>query len=563
MPEVERPWVLGVGVGNHDAAASLVRDGGLVVMGEQERFSRNKRAGGEAAVDAIRFCLDHAGIALGDVAAVGVGTDYRIKNQWKGLSREELAEAPVMDHPDRLFPRSIFSYDEPPPIVPIRHHLSHAASAFRVSGFDRAAILVIDNQGEDNSTTLALGENDTIEILETYGVACSLGLYYRTAAQFSGVVGKLKSVGKFMGLASYGRPNQKVPLALSPEGLPVLEGLPELPPLRGLDLPPYRSLQLFEYFSHNCFPFVPQLADEVMAYANFAASVQNSLEDVILGLGRRLRAETGCDRLALAGGVALNCSANGRLAAAGCFEEIFVQPAAHDAGVAIGAALELEHRLLVGREPPRFRMEHALWGPAFSQAAINAVLDRRGLAYRVLDEAELVDQVAELLAAEKVVGWFQGRAEVGPRALGARSLLGDPRTRRTLVRLNRIKSREMWRPLAPSVLAERFADYFSSPHASPFMIVASPVRPERQRLVPAVVHVDGSARPQSVQREIQPRFWALLRAFERRTGVPMVVNTSFNVAREPIVNTPDNAIDDFLKTETDALALGDALVLKS
>jgi carbamoyltransferase len=554
-------WILGLNIGAHDASAALLRDGELIAMCEQERLSRRKRASGEAPVDAARYCLDHAGISLERVDAVAVGSDMARLNEWLGLSEAELASQPRLDHPQRLFPHQVFGCRRLPPLFPVRHHLAHAASAFWCSGFRNAAILVVDNRGEDSSTTLAYGEGDRIRTLEQHGVEVSLGLYYRIAAQFAGLCGEHREVGKLMGLAAYGSPNQSV--ALRWEGnRPMLEGLPGVDGMRGIEIPPHRTSQLLGYFSANCFPHAVGLSDEIMAYANFAASVQRALEETLLGLCRRLKHLTGCARLAMAGGVALNCSANGRVARSGLFEEIFIQPAAHDAGVALGAALELTRRLMPSGAAVSFQMKHAYWGPQYTQQDINTELERRGLRYRLLDEESLVAAVARLLAERKVIGWFQGRAEVGPRALGARSLLGNPSIRETLVRLNRIKGREMWRPLAPSVPAERLHEFFSAGAQSPFMLVAATVHPHQRRAIPAVVHVDGSSRPQAVTREANPRFWRLLNEFERLSGIPVIVNTSFNVANEPIVCSPRDAVNDFLATEIDALAIGDALVLK-
>lgn len=554
-------WVVGLGIGGHDSAAALLRDGELVAMGEQERFSRNKRAYHEAPVQALHYCLNYAGIGLDDVAGIGLGTDYAIKNRWKGYTEDEVRRFPAHDDPDRLFPRGVFSYRKLPPITAIRHHLAHAASAFGLSGFDRAAIVVVDNQGEDDSTTLAVGEKDHITLLKNYPVPVSLGLYYRTAAQFTGVVGKYKEVGKFMALASYGCSNQKVPLRFR-DGDVVMEGLPDLPDLRGAELPAYRSRQLFDYFRQNCFPYTPGLHEEIMAYAHFAASIQKSLEETLLALCRRVKELTGSARLALAGGVALNCTANGMLADCGMFDEIFIQPAAHDAGVALGAAIELDKRLRTNGNHFTSRMTHAYWGPEYTQEQINESLDRHQLKYCLLDEDELARRCAELLNGHNILGWFQGRSEIGPRALGARSILGNPTDRKTLLRINAIKGREVWRPLAPAVLEECFGQFFEGRHPSPFMIVATKVRPARYREIPAVVHVDGSARPQAVSRQTNPRYWKLISSFQAITGVPIVVNTSFNIAGEPIVNTPDDAVRDFLATEMNALAIGNALVCK-
>lgn len=551
-------WVVGLNHGVHDSAAALLRDGQLAVMVEQERLSRHKRAVDEPPVEALRFCLDHEGLSLSDLGGIALGSDLGALASWLGLDADERAHELPFDDPARLLPASVFGDGPRPPLVPVRHHIAHAASAFWMSGFERAAILVVDNRGEDASTTLGLGTGAEMKELESFGVSQSLGLYYRAATQYAGLYDRFEGPGKLMGLAAYGRPDQPVPLKVAAEG-PVLDGLPELHGIRGKEVPPTRTSQLLDYFAGRCFPFTTGLRQEVLAYANFAASVQDSLEESVVGLARRVRDATGSSNIVLAGGVALNCSANGRLASSGLFEQLFVQPVAHDAGVALGAALELTRRL---RPDARVgsTMTHAYWGPSFTQHEINAALRRASLPFELLDRERLVSQVAEELQRGRIVGWFQGRAEVGPRALGARSLIGDPRSRHTLVRLNTIKGREMWRPVAPSVLLERFSDYFSEAPPNPFMVVAARVRREVRHLVPAIVHVDGSARPQAVSRQTAPTFWALLSEFERRTGVPMVVNTSFNLRGEPIVSSPRDAIDDFLAADIDVLAIGEALV---
>lgn len=553
-------WVAGLNHGAHDSAAALLRDGQLVVMVEQERLSRRKRAPDEPPVEALRCCLDHAGLSLPDLAGIALGSDLDALARWLGLTAEERRVELPFDDPERLLPPAVFGGGPRPPIVPVRHHLAHAASAIWASGFEDAAILVVDNRGEDAATTLAHGTRAHIDQLQSFGVAESLGLYYRTATQYAGLYDSSGGFGKFMGLAAYGRPDQPVPLRLLPEG-PALEGLPPLNGLPGRDIPPTRTVQLVDYFSTHCFPFTPGLREEVLAYANFAAAIQESLESVILGLAGRLREATGSPNLVLAGGVALNCSSNGRLAGSGLFDEIFVQPVAHDGGVALGAALELTRRLRPDLKPA-WTMAHAYWGPGFGQREIELELRRNGLPFQVLDPPRLIEEVAGELARGRIVAWFQGRAEVGPRALGARSILGDPRSRQTLVRLNTIKGREMWRPVAPSILAERFREYFGDAPPNPFMIVATRVRPETRCRVPAVVHVDGSARPQAVSCQTAPRFWALIQAFERRTGIPLVVNTSFNLKGEPMVNSPADAVRDFLASDIDTLAIGDALVRK-
>lgn len=549
-------WVAGLNHGAHDSSAALLHNGHLVATAEQERFSRRKRAIDQPPVDALKWCLDHARIGLEDLAAIGLGSDLDALGAWMGLTpAQRRAELPL-DDPDRLLPPAIFGDGPRPPIVPVRHHLAHAASCFWPSGFADAAILVIDNRGEDCSTTLAHATSDGIETLETYPVEHSLGLYYRIATQYAGLYSKDGSAGKLMGLAPYGRPRYPAALRHTPAG-PEWTGVPRAT-ASGRDLPPERTRQLLSFFTENCFPYTAGLREDITAYTDFAASVQKALEDTILGLAADLRTRTGSANIALAGGVALNCTANGRLATEGPFDRVYVQPMAHDAGVALGAALEVTRQL----DPSAFRpepMTHGFWGPEYSDDEIQAALRASGLAGERLDPVTLTARVAATIARGGIAGWHQGRAEAGPRALGARSLLGDPRSRSTLVRLNTLKQREMWRPLAPSVLADRFDKYFLG-IPNPFMIMAATVRPEVRAEIPAVVHIDGSARPQAVQPADNPLFAQLLEAVAVETGLPLVVNTSFNTAGMPLVNDPQQAIAVFLDTDLDVLAIGGYLV---
>ena len=554
-------WVLGLNIGLHDAAAVLLKDGVVSVMAEQERLSRNKRANGESPRDAVSYCLTHAGISASQLAAIALGTDVDALIQWIEPTPEEMQHLSMLASPERILPPSLISDGRPlVPVIQVRHHVAHAASALWTSGMDSAAVLVVDNRGEDASTTLFTGDLNEITEIERYPVADSLGLYYRTAAQYTGLCGAAREVGKLMGLAAYGRPNVPMPLEVVDDG-PCFSRLPEINGTRGGDIAALRTRQLLDFFVQNCFPYVAGLKEEIMSYANFAASVQLSVEEALLVLCRRLKRHTGHRRLALAGGVVLNCTANRVIWQSGLFDEIFIQPVAHDAGVALGAALEVDRRL-TGRNrtkaDPKF---DPFCGPGYSQQAIEECLKQSNLCFERLPEDALVERVAGIIAQEKIVAWFQGRAEVGPRALGARSLLGDPRTRATLVRLNKMKGREMWRPLAPSILAESYSSYFEDGCPSSFMIVASMVRPMQRYRIPAVTHVDGTARPQVVERHVNPRFWKLLKAFESKTGIPAVVNTSFNIEREPIVNSPQNAVRTFLASGADCLVIGDALVV--
>jgi len=551
-------WIAGLNHGAHDSSAVILRDGQLIAAVEQERFSRRKRAIDQPPVDALRWCLDHAGIKLADLAAIGLGSDLDALGRWMGLDpRQRRTELPL-DDPERLLPRSVFGDGPRPPLVPVSHHLAHAASCYWPSGFDESAVLIIDNRGEDSSTTLAHATSAGIEVLTAYPVEHSLGLYYRIATQFAGLYSKDGNAGKLMGLASYGRPVYDAALRYG-DGGPYWHGVPPATK-SGAALPAERTAQLLAFFEERCYPYTSGLRDDITAYVDFAASVQLALEETILGLARDLHERTGSRRLCLAGGVALNCTANGRLASDGPFDDIFIQPMAHDAGAALGAAYEVARQTGRSRFQP-VPMRHALLGPEYHDSEIAEALGRRGLPADRLAPDALVARVAAAIADGAIVGWHQGRAEAGPRALGARSLLGDPRHRKTLVRLNMIKQREMWRPLAPSVLAAHFDKFFIGT-PNPFMIVAAEVRPEVRARIPAVVHIDGSARPQAVEPGDQPLFASLLQAFEIETGLPLLVNTSFNTAGMPLVNRPEESIETFLATDIDLLAIGSHLVAR-
>ena len=441
----ENTWVLGLCPGPHDASAALLRNGDLFVMAEQERFSRNKAAPGELPHDAIAYCFGFAGIELGDIDAVGLGLDVDRFLSWLDLPAAERAAFRRLDSPELLFPSSRFRCADTPPIHAVRHHVAHAASSFRASGFDECAIVVIDNRGEDCSAILARGHPDGIDVLETIPVEQSLGLYYLMAAEYTGLGRSTSASGKLMGLASYGSPTLDMPLAVV-DGRPVLR-LPTVDAATAAARREQRAEQLREHFPRHYFPFESGIRDEPMAYKDFAASAQLSLENAIEAVCRRAREITDSRRLCLAGGVSLNCTANGRLQRSRLFDQIYVQPAAHDSGTSLGAAFEVAHRL-GHRSRTCWRMEHAYWGPEYSDDEIELELLSAGLHAQRFDEPTLIQATADVIAAHGVVGWFQGRAEIGPRALGARSVLANPARRSTLVHVNKIKGREVWRPRA-------------------------------------------------------------------------------------------------------------------
>ncbi|WP_170212057.1 carbamoyltransferase family protein [Saccharothrix australiensis] len=548
--------MVGLNHGAHDSSCALLRDGELVVTVEQERLSRRKRAVDQSPADALKFCLDHAGIRLSDVDVVALGSDHDRLAEWLHLEGAERLRVLPFDTPEWLFPDRLFDGERPREVRPVAHHLAHAASAFWPSGYEDCAVLVVDAMGEDTATSIALGEGRDLRIVEDFGVETSLGFFYEAASEFAGL-GR-NDGGKLMGLASYGRAAHDAALAFE-DGTIVWRGVPDATTV-GRDLINERSAALQEHFARASFPYAPRREESIMAYADFAASAQRALETTLLALAARARELTGRERLAIAGGVGLNCTANGKLADSGIFDQVYVQPMAHDAGVALGAALVVANETtdLTGRS----RMEHAYWGPDLADEDVAKAFANAGIRAEELPYESLLPEVVRLIESGAVVAWGQGRAEVGPRALGARSFLGDPRDRQSLTRLNNAKNREMWRPLAPSVQAEHFHEFFDG-SPNPFMIVAAKVRPEVRTRIPAVVHVDGSARPQAVTAEANPVYHALLGEFHRRAGVPVLVNTSLNVAEEPMASSAADILGTFVKSGADAVVIGRHLAVRS
>jgi len=543
-------YVLGVNTGPHDAAAALLCDGDIVAMVEQERLSRRRHAFGESPAEAISTCLAHAGIGLDSVGTVAVGWNVPL------LAEIEKAVFDEREFADWLFEGIPHTSD--PDIQFTDHHLAHAASAFFTSGMTDAAIIVADGRGESVATTLAVGGPSGIETVRTWGTQSSLGHYYGWASEWAGL--GLWGTGKLMGLAAYGQPAQPVPLVPMPDGYH-MEAMPPADAAVRFHFALHRR-ELRAWFRKNNYPFSEGHPAEVMAHATFAASVQRSLECALLSLASFARRETGLRNVVFAGGVALNCSANGALFRSGIFDEIWIPPFPHDAGVSLGAAMIASG---AGRDVgiPK-RLEHAFLAPVQSAPDPNLFDSVPGVDVQQLADPELADVVARDLAEGSLVGWFQGRAEVGQRALGARSILGDPRKRRNLVCLNEIKGREPWRPLAPAILREHFASLIEHepPAMSDFMLAALRVRDSARDRIPAAVHVDGTARPQSVDAS-HGRYHALIRSFEAITGVPAVINTSFNLAGSPIVHSAENALETFAASDLDAVVVDDYYVRRS
>lgn len=554
-------YLLGLNIGNHDSAAALIKNGEVACFIEQERISRHKMAIGEPPVDAVWACLQHEGITVRDVSAIAVGMDWRYRNETYQMPESELNKYRMFADINWFLPQSVFGCHLPP-VIPVRHHLAHAASAYRISGFPECAVLVIDNRGEDSSTSLGVARNGEISFFKKINIHNSLGIFYNRATRFSGLYGKYREVGKFMGLASYGKPVIPMPLSPSRDGL-LFKKLPNIENCSIHDAIGLRTTQCKAYFENNCFPYETGNVEEIMSYADFAASVQHALELTILDFVTELKEHTKMDDLVVAGGVALNCSANGKIEQSGQFRHIFVPPFASDSGTAVGAAMEV-YLQLYGKSCAEVPLRHAGLGLSYSQTQTEQTLQSYAgrISWRLYENAELYPHVARALASGSIVGWMQDGFEAGPRSLGCRSILADPRTRRSLIRLNQIKQREMWRPIAPSVLFEAYSRYFEgAPESKYFMNVAAVVKEERRREIPAVVHVDFTARPQAVTREQRP-YYELLDAFGKLTGVPVVCNTSFNSQGEPLVNTVEDAIECFLKRDIDMLVIGKYVVRK-
>jgi carbamoyltransferase len=586
--------ILGISAYYHDAAAALLRDGRILAAAQEERFTRKKNDS-EFPRNAVAFCLKHAGLDPAQLDAV-VFYDKPIL-KFARMLETYLAVAPGGW---RTFPVVIPSWlgeklnlrttirEELPglaracPILFTEHHLAHAASAFFPSPFTEAAILTIDGVGEWATTTIGEGHGSSIKLLHELRFPHSLGLLYSAFTYYCGF--RINSGEyKLMGLAPYGRPAY------------VREIYREL-----IDLKPDGSFWLnLDYFDflkgttmtndrfHRLFGGPPRKPEEKIEqrHMDVARSIQVVTEDIMLKLARQARAITGLNQLCLAGGVALNCVANGRILQERIFENLWIQPAAGDAGGALGAALAAWHQQTETpkqssslRVAGRDAMQGALLGPDYSDDEIKAVLDAQRAVYRTLEPDALLAATVDLLKDEKVVGWFQGRMEFGPRALGNRSILGDARSPRMQAVMNlKVKFRESFRPFAPVVRRERVADYFDLDADSPYMLLVSSVREdlrfpvpsgptglallkEKRSTLPAVTHVDYSARIQTVQRQDNPLLYDLLLKFEQATGCGVLVNTSFNVRGEPIVCTPDDAYRCFMNTEMDYLVMGNFVI---
>ena len=580
--------ILGINAYHGNASAALVCDGKLVAAVEEERFNRVKYAAGFPA-EAIRYCLKEAGITLDDLDHVAVprnpyarlGTKLFYALRMPSFARERVR---VISKFTGIPAALAWAFDSDPKKLTakfhrIEHHQAHLASTFFVSPFENAALLSADGLGDFASSMWGLGSGNRMRIDGSIAFPHSLGLYYSAVTQYLGFL-KFGDEYKVMGLAAYGQPAY-------------LDAFRDI--LRFNNNGGAFGFKLgLDYFTHHKTgpemswaesdrtPTLGKMFSEAMPrllkaparqpeealqqrHRDMASSLQARLEEVYLGMLKKLAVATGTKSVCLAGGVAFNCVANGKIFDATPFEQVYVHPAAGDAGLAVGAAYFVWHQLL--GQPRSFVMDHAYWGPGYSAAGIQAAVQASPVSHgghtiAELPDGELFRSTAAIIAGGKILGWYQGRAEWGPRALGNRSIVADPRRPEMKEILNRrIKHREIFRPFAPSILAEKTGEWFEKSHPSPFMNLAYSVLPEKRDKIPAPTHVDGTGRLQTVTREANPRYYALIHEFERQTGVPVVLNTSFN-DNEPIVCRPEEALDCYLRTQMDALVLGNVLITR-
>lgn len=578
--------ILGINAYHGDASAALLIDGNLVAAVEEERFNRIKHSAGFP-TQGVRYCLQTAGIKPAEIDYVAIAKDPRARWLHKALYAVRMPRLAL----DRLAAIKKFAslkedlasaFDVDPKNLKavfhrVEHHKAHLASSFFVSPFDEAAVLSVDGLGDFASTMWGIGRGNRIDVDGAIVFPHSLGIFYTALTQYLGFL-KYGDEYKVMGLAAYGEPayadefarlvksNGRFGFSL---GLDYFEHHKNGTDMTWLHGEPKIGRLYSDYLLQRLGP--ARRFDEPVEkrHADLASSLQKRLEEIQLNQLNQLYALHPIKNLCLAGGVAFNCVVNGQIFERTPFESVYIQSAAGDAGLAIGAAFYVWNQVL--GQPRSFVMEHAYWGPEFGEGALRRILaERKGAlektgcaVRRIENEESLCRHTAALITEGKVIGWFQGRMEWGPRALGNRSIVVDPRRPEMKDILNsRIKRREPFRPFAPSILEERVGEYFEQTHASPFMLMSYKVRPEKRSLIPAPTHVDGSGRLQTVSRSQNPIYWRLINEFEKLTGVPVLLNTSFN-ENEPIVCTPEEAVDCFLRTKMDVLVLGSYVVEKT
>lgn len=556
-------YILGISCFYHDSAAALLKNGEIIAAAQEERFTRKKHDD-SFPKNAIEFCLSHAGITKDDLHSIAyyekpfIKFERLLKTYIKTWPRSYISFLKAMSVwlKQKLWIPSIIrkELDYEGDVYYIEHHLSHAASSFFASPYDDAAILTLDGVGEFATATYGVGEGNDIKILKEIHFPHSLGLLYSAFTYYLGF--KVNSAEyKVMGLAPYGEPK-------------FIDEVYKL-----IDVKEDGSFKLnMKYFSYehgltmtsgnfnNLFGSPPRKPETKLTQRDFdiARSLQYVLEEIVLKITGHIKKETGKENLCMAGGVALNCVANGRILRESPFKGIYIQPAAGDAGGAVGAALFTYRKVLKCSE--KYQMKNVYLGPGYKDLQIEGLLEKHGIAFKKLDDTVLFDKVSDLINSQKVIGWFQGRMEYGPRALGNRSIIADARNKENWQRVNlKIKFRESFRPFAPTVIKEDLQKYFDIETDTPFMLLTAQVK---QKDIPAVTHVDNSARIQSVSKDENERYHRLISKFKEKTDTGVIINTSFNVRGEPIVCTPEDALKCFLRTDMDILVLHNYLIDK-
>ena len=570
--------VLGLNAYHADSSAAIFLNGEIIAATEEERFTRIKHWAGFPRL-AIEFCLREAGIGLNEVDYITIGRDpgaklnkkifYLLTNPslaMKAIGRyNNSRKVSSLEEEFKKIDPKIESSTIKNKIKHIEHHRSHLASAFFASPFEESAILSIDGSGDFTTTMIAIGRGNKIEVLDSVDFPVSIGLFYTAFTQFLGFP-HYGDEYKVMGLAPYGEPKYvdrvKELLKFLPNGLYSWNKKFFVQPTKAGfkyedNIPSVGNLYSDRFV--KAFGAPRKITEPLLQYhKDLAASVQRVTEELIFHILKNLREKTGMKNVCIAGGVAQNSVANGKVATATGFEGVYIPSAGHDAGIAMGSALYFYNHIL--NQPRGKPVYNAYTGIKFSNNEIEKILKERKIEYRVLPDEELYEIVTEKLMEPGVVGWFNGRAEFGPRALGARSILADPRNAKAKDLLNaKIKRRESFRPFAPSILKEYISEYFTKNDEVPFMEKVFPIKPEKQKEIPAVTHVDGTGRLQTVDRTVSKRYYDLIEKFRQKTGVPILLNTSFN-ENEPIVNTPQEALDCYLRTQMDMLVLENCVI---
>ena len=561
-------YILGLSCFYHDSGAVLLKDGKVVFAAQEERYTRKKQDE-SLPITVIKKALEHEGITIADISAIGFYEKPMLKffdrllhtyfKVWpKGFLQYQKAMKEWMTK--KLWIPHLIEKDlgYKGQIYYVEHHESHAASSFYCSGFADAAIVTVDGVGEWATTTIGKGDEKDLNLLKEIHFPHSLGLLYSAITYYLGF--KVNSAEyKVMGLAPYGQPKYvdqfRELITIKKDGSFALN-MNYFTYEHGLRMTGRKLEKLFGQ------PTRKGEGELTQFHKDIAASLQKITEEAMLGICKYAREITGSKNLCLAGGVALNCVANGEILRANIFENIFIQPASGDAGGALGVAYSIWHQQYNGERQPK--IEHVYWGNEYTNDEIEHFLQEEHVPYERLNEDKLIDAVSTLLEGENVIGWFQGRMEFGPRALGNRSIIADARNKENWQKVNlKIKFRESFRPFAPSVLEEDASTYFDLNQESPYMLLVADVQPKMREKIPAITHVDGSARIQTINQKQNEKYYNLIKAFKEKTGCGVIINTSFNVRGEPIVESPTDALNCFLNTHMDYLVLNNCLLKKT